>query len=343
MKSIKFVILIILLCLAGCRDKTNKAPVDEITRVKVIEITPETVSIPVHSSGILASSEEMKLSFKTGGIVAKINFREGDKVRKDQVLAALNLSEIRANVNLARNVYEKALRDWTRAKNLYADTVATLEQLQNATTALNIAESNLSIAQFNLSHSTILAPDDGVILKQLVKTNEMVASGYPVFLFGTSGKFWRVKSGLSDRDVVKINQGDSASVIIDAYPDIKFSAVVDQVSGMSNPMTGTYEVELSLKDMGYRLAAGFVAGIDIYPAVKQAFIMLPVGSVIDADGKKGFIWSVTDSGTVKKLEIEIEILSGQKVAVRGIPDSVRKIVSEGAAYLKDGMNVEVVK
>jgi multidrug efflux system membrane fusion protein len=343
MKSIKFVILIILLCPAGCRDKTIKAPVDEITRVKVIEITPETVSIPVHSSGILASSEEMKLSFKTGGIVAKINFREGDKVRKDQVLATLNLSEIRANVNLARNVYEKALRDWTRAKNLYADTVATLEQLQNATTALSIAESNLSIAQFNLSHSTILAPDDGVILKQLVKTNEMVASGYPVFLFGTSGKFWRVKSGLSDRDVVKINQGDSASVIIDAYPDIKFSAVVDQVSGMSNPMTGTYEVELSLEDMGYRLAAGFVAGIDIYSAVKQAFIMLPVGSVIDADGKKGFIWSVTDSGTVKKLEIEIEILSGQKVAVRGIPDSVRKIVSEGAAYLKDGMNVEVVK
>ncbi|MCJ7446500.1 MAG: efflux RND transporter periplasmic adaptor subunit [Bacteroidales bacterium] len=343
MKPIKFIILIILLCQAGCRNKTIKTPADEITRVRVMEITPESVSIPVHSSGILASSEEMKLSFKTGGIVAKINFREGDKVKKDQVLATLNLSEIKANVNLAVNGYEKALRDWTRAKNLYADTVATLEQLQNATTALNIAESNLNIAQFNLSHSTILAPDNGVILKQLVKANEMVASGFPVFLFGASGKFWRVKSGLSDRDVVKINQGDSASVIIDAYPDIVFSAVVDQISGMSNPMTGTYEVELSLKDMGYRLAAGFIAGIDIYPAVKQAFIMLPVGAVIDADGEKGFIWSVTDSGTVKKLEVEIETLSGQKVAVKGIPDSVREIVSEGAAYLREGERVKVVK
>ena len=343
MKSVKFIILIILLCLAGCRNKAIKEPVNEIIRVKVIEITPETVSIPVHSSGILASSEEMKLSFKTGGIVAKINFREGDKVKKDQVLATLYLSEIKANVNLARNGYEKALRDWTRAKSLYADTVATLEQLQNATTAMNIAESNLSIAQFNLSHSTILAPADGVILKQLVRANEMVASGYPVFLFGSSGKFWKVKSGLSDRDVVKINQGDSASLIIDAYPDIIFPAVVDQISGMSNPMTGTYEVELSLKDMGYRLAAGFVAGIDIYPAVKKAFIMLPLGAVIDADGKKGFIWSVTDSGTVKKLEVELEELSGQKVAVKGIPDGVREVVSEGAAYLKDGMNVKVVK
>ena len=102
-------------------------------------------------------------------------------------------------------------------------------------------------------------------MKQFVKENELVSSGYPVFLFGTSGKYWKVEAGLSDRDIIKINPGDSAEVVFDAYPGVKFSAMVDQVGEMSNPYTGTYETELNLKDAGYRLVSGFVASARYIP------------------------------------------------------------------------------
>ncbi len=332
-----------LLLLGSCRNETIKTVKDEATRVRVVKITPEDVSISVHSSGILASQEEIKLSFKTGGIVASIEVKEGDNLKKGEVMAALNLSEINANVNLAQNGYEKAFRDWTRAESLYSDTVATLEQFQNATTALNVAKSNLEIAKFNLLHSTIKAPADGIVLKQLVKENELIGSGYPVFLFGTKGKFWKVKTGLADRDVVRINPGDSAVVVFDAWPGVRFSAVVDLMSEMASPMTGTYETEMSLDGMGYRLASGFVADVDIYPSKRQTLILLPVGAVVEADGQKGFIWSVSDSGSAEKHEIEIVTIKGSEAVVRGIPGGVNEIVSEGAAYLKDGMKVEVVK
>ena len=332
-----------LLLLGSCRNETIKTVKDEATRVRVVKITPEDVSISVHSSGILASQEEIKLSFKTGGIVASIEVKEGDNLKKGEVMAALNLSEINANVNLAQNGYEKAFRDWTRAESLYSDTVATLEQFQNATTALNVAKSNLEIAKFNLLHSTIKAPAEGIVLRQLVKENELIGSGYPVFLFGTKGKFWKVKTGLADRDVVRINPGDSAVVVFDAWPGVRFSAVVDLVSEMASPMTGTYETEMSLDGMGYRLASGFVADVDIYPSKRQTLILLPVGAVVEADGQKGFIWSVSDSGSAEKHEIEIVTIKGSEAVVRGIPGGVNEIVSEGAAYLKDGMKVEVVK
>lgn len=332
-----------LLLLGSCRNETIKTVKDEATRVRVVKITPEDVSISVHSSGILASQEEIKLSFKTGGIVASIEVKEGDNLKKGEVMAALNLSEINANVNLAQNGYEKAFRDWTRAESLYSDTVATLEQFQNATTALNVAKSNLEIAKFNLLHSTIKAPADGIVLKQLVKENELIGSGYPVFLFGTKGKFWKVKTGLADRDVIRINPGDSAVVVFDAWPGVRFSAVVDLMSEMASPMTGTYETEMSLDGMGYRLASGFVADVDIYPSKRQTLILLPVGAVVEADGQKGFIWSVSDSGSAEKHEIEIVTIKGSEAVVRGIPGGVNEIVSEGAAYLKDGMKVEVVK
>jgi multidrug efflux system membrane fusion protein len=343
MKKIALLIFFSILLSAGCRNTVEISPKEEIARVRVIRITSDSAAVSIHSNGILSSVEELKLSFKTGGIVARVHVNDGDEVTKGDVLAELNLSEIKANVDLARSGYEKALRDWTRAKNLYNDTVATLEQYQNAKTALDVAESNLEIAGFNLNHSTIKAPGDGVVLKQLVKENELVAAGYPVILFGTKGKFWKVKSGISDRDIIKINTGDSAVIVFDAWPGIKFPAFVSQVSEMADPMTGTYEVELNLDGMGYRLASGFVAGVDIFPARKQNLIIIPVGAVIEAEGQKGSVYYVTDSGIVKKTKVNIVTISGSGIAVEGIPQGISEIIYEGVAYVDEGMKVEVVK
>lgn len=343
MKRSNITILVLLSIAAGCRQSPEISDKEEITRVKVTDIASEETVVSIHSNGVLVSSEQLKLAFKTGGLLAKVNVKEGDNVKKGDLLAELDLSEIEAGVNLAMNGYEKAKRDWTRARNLYNDTVATLEQYQNATTALNIAKSNLDIAQFNLTHSTIRAPGDGVILKQLVRENELVATGYPVFLFGTRGKFWKVKSGMSDRDIVKIYPGDSAVVVFDAWPGIKFPAVVDQVSEMADPLTGTYETELNLDGMGYRLATGFIAGVDIFPSLLVNHSMIPVASLVNAEGGKGFVYYVNDSGTVQKAMVDIGSVSGSGIAVNGIPEGVTEIISEGVVYVREGMKVEVIK
>jgi len=342
MKIVNVIIFITFMIFSGCRNEPPAPAKEEATRVKTVIVIPETISIPIHSSGILAASDEMKLSFKAGGIVSEINVMEGEKVRSGDILAKLNLSEINANVNIAASGYDKALRDRDRIKNLYEDTVATLEQYQNASTALEVAKSNLEIARFNLRHSTIKAPGDGIILKLLVKENELVSAGYPVFLFGVSGEGWKVKSGLSDRDIVRINQGDSAIITLDAYPGIRFPAEVEQIGGIANPLTGTYEIELSLNGSGYRLAAGFIAGVDVFPARRITVLKVPVGAIVDADGETGYIYIVDESESVIRTRINIVSVTGSFAAVSGISGDTTEIVSEGAAYLKDGMRVKVV-
>jgi multidrug efflux system membrane fusion protein len=334
---------VIVSLVAGCRSETQITSSPGVTAVKVISPEPKMISMPVHATGILMTSEEIKLSFMTGGIVSRIMVQEGQKVRKGDVLAVLNLSEINAQVSKANNGYEKVLRDYNRAKNLYADTVVTLEQLQNATTALNIAKSNLEIAVFNQAHSKIAAPNNGIILKLFLKENELVSQGYPVFLFGASGSYWKVKAGLADRDIVKISRGDSASVRFDAWPGINFPATVDLVGELGNPMTGTFEVDLMLHDKGYHLAAGFIAGADIFPSVKDSCFLIPVGAVIDGDGQEGYIYKLTDSLTVVKLKIYITAIIGSQVAIKARDYNLKKIVSEGAAYLRDGEKVIVVR
>lgn len=334
--------LISLLFIAGCSGRETPPAVEDITPVRVAPVVKKEISIPVLSSGILAPSEEIKLSFKTGGIIDRINAREGQRVKKGTLLASLDLSEINSSVNQARNGYEKALRDFNRAENLYRDSVATLEMRQNASTALEVAKSTLDMAEFNLRHSSIVAPSEGTILKQLAKQDELIATGYPVFLFGAAGESWKVKTGLSDRDVVKISLSDSAVIRFDAHPGVVFRAVVAEIGGMADPYTGTYETELMLEPSGYRLASGFVGSVEIFPATKRSFTVVPVASITEADGFKGYIYVVTDSSTVSKIRVNIEGMPGESAAITGIPENIREVVSEGAAYLKDGKKIRVI-
>jgi RND family efflux transporter MFP subunit len=343
MKILYIVIFISLMSLVSCRDSEPKRSSPEIVRVRVRAVDHEDVRIPVRTSGIVAPNDEVKLSFKTGGVVETIAADEGERVKKGDLLASLDLTEISANVEQTMLTYDKALRDYTRAENLYKDSVGTLEHKQNLFTALNFARLAHEVAKFNLAHSKIVAPDDGVILKQFVKANELVSTGYPVFLFGSSGKYWKVKAGVSDKDIVKINKGDSAVVSVDAYPGVMFTGKVHQVGEMSNPYTGTFEIEVTLSETGHRLVSGFIASVDLFPAEKRSFCLIPVESVIEADGQNGFVYTVTEANEVLKLKIEIVTLIGPMAAVSGIPDGITEVVSEGAAYLKEGMKVEVIR
>lgn len=335
---------LVIMMIAGCKPAPVKEAVKaEAVKVRMVPVLMQDISLPVRSGGIVATSEEIKLSFKTGGILAHTYFKEGDAVKQGQLLAVLNLSEINAQVNQAKNGFEKAQRDYNRAKNLYADSVATLEQMQNAETAMNVSKSVMEMAQFNLSHSRIIAPKSGIILRQLVKENELVASGYPVYALGISGKNWIIRTALSDRDIVKVNLGDSASVMIDAWPGQPFTAVVSQIDEASNSMTGTYEIELKLNETTNRLASGFIANIEIFPSRKVSYYLIPMASIVEAHGRIGYVFEVTPTGTAKKVKVNIATLYGTQAAITGGLENVKEVVSEGVAYLTDGVRVDIKK
>lgn len=331
------------LLLFSCRpsepvQKSAKAPL-----VRVIDISREKVVFPVRASGIVVPAREIKLSFKTGGIVRSLYADEGNRVKKGMLLAELNMAEIDAQVIQARNGFEKAQRDFTRAQNLFNDSVITLEQFQNAQTASNIASAMLEAANFNSAYSRIMAPADGIILKRLVEEHEMVNPGYPVFVFGTTGAYWKIKAGLADRDYVRILPGDSANITFDAYPGEVFHATVSQVTEAANISTGTYEIELDLPAVSKKLASGFIANIEIIPSQSEAYYKIPVESVVEAEGRTGFVYKVDDSGKARKVKIEISGISGGWAAVKGDLNGSDVIATEGAAYLSDGDSVYIVK
>ncbi|MDV7400678.1 hypothetical protein RZS08_55190, partial [Arthrospira platensis SPKY1] len=100
----------------------------------------------------------------------------------------LDLTEIEAQVRQAKEGLDKARRDLQRAQNLYADSIATLEQVQNATTAVEVATQSVEIAEFNRQFSEIRAPFAGKVVAKLLNEGEVTGPGTPVFYLIATGQ-----------------------------------------------------------------------------------------------------------------------------------------------------------
>jgi len=336
-----FTPILVLGIISSCADE--KAPIvnDEKIIVKTVQVTEETVVEPVHSVGKVYSKSEAKLGFKTGGIIKDIFVDEGQVVRKGQVLAVLNLSEIDARLNQAKLGHEKAQRDYNRATNLYKDSVVTLEQLENVRTQLEYAKSSLEIANFNHKYSKIIAPENGKILKRLAEQNELINSGYPVFVFGSSDDDWVVRANIPEGEIFRLNEKDKAKVKLDAYPDRIISAEITEIGNSADPYTGTYEIELTIKDRDIKLASGLFARFDIFPSKTKIYDVIPVNALVEANEKEGFVYKVHNTNKIVREKVYIHNIQNQSLYVQSGLIKGDLIVTEGASYINSNSKIEI--
>ena len=349
MKIQFFPLLLSLLILAACGKKdhsteTNKPAPDTSIPVKVVDVSSEVISVPVQVSGIVSASNEARPAFKTGGIIARILVEEGAFVRQGQLLATLNLTEINAQVQQANEAVGKSKRDLTRAKNLYADSVATLEQVQDATTGLSVAEQNLQIARYNQSYSEIRSPISGKVVKKLMNQGEVVGPGTPVFyILGSAQADWVVKSGLVDRDWARLRLGDRAEVRLDAYPNRNFAAKVSQLADVGNPQSSTFDAEFAFTGTMPRLAVGLIASLNIYPKEDGVHPIVPIDALVESSGTKAFVYVLQSDNTVKRTEVSIGQIFENKAIIAAGLTAGSQVVTSGAPYLEDGSKVKVIQ
>lgn len=341
MRTLTYLTVVILLIFVSCKDedKTNKE-VDKV-RIKITNIEEIDYSGKIRASGVLSSKKEAKLSFKTGGIIKEINFDEGDVVSKGDVIASLNLREINAMLQQAKLSVEKSQRDLQRIENLFKDSVATLEQFQNAKTALDYATSNLEIAKFNKEYSKIVAPSNGKILKRLAEENELIAAGYPVVMVSSNETDWIIRTSISDVDVVKLKVNDSAYIYLDAFKNQTIKAFVSEISAFADPYTGTFEVELKLDNPPKEILSGMIAKIDIYSSKSDKFLKVPIEAQIEGNESTAYVYVFKDEKAVKTKVNVAEISNNYLLISAGLKKG-EKIIFEGVNYVKPNSVFEVV-
>lgn len=338
----KLTILLPSIFLFACSDKKTAVESDDAVNVVTAVVHEKHIVEPIHSVGKVYSKAEAKLAFKTGGIIKNILVDEGQVVRKGQVLAVLNLSEIEATQNQAKLAYEKAERDYKRAKNLYNDSVATLEQLENAKTQLEYAKSTLEIANFNMEYSRIVAPENGKILKRLVERNELIGSGHPVFIFGSSADDWVVRANISESQIFSLTENDKAKVQLDAYPNKEIEAEVTEIGTFADPYTGTYEIELTITKNDIKLASGLFARFDISPSKTELYDVVPVNALVEANEREGFVYKVGEGNLVVREKVNIIDIKGDVMYVQSQLVQGDEVVTEGADYINSNSKIKII-
>jgi membrane fusion protein, multidrug efflux system len=317
--------------------KTNARPI----AVRVAPVTDTTLSRPIVATGTVAPKDAIALSFKIGGVIARIAVDPGDRVRAGQTLATLQLREIEAGLTKARSAAAKAERDLARARRLYADSVVTLSQMQDSETAAEMARADLDAAAFNRRYAVIVAPASGTVLRRSAEPGETVDPGTTVLVLGSQARGNVVEAGLADRDVVSVRKGDPAMAQFDALPGKSFAGRVTQIDAAADPGTGAYGVEIALHDAGY-LVAGLVGRVEIHPAIGTPATLVPIEAVLEADGNDATVYALSADRThAERRRVKVAFISGSKVAVAGGLEGATAVLTDGAAYVDDGVAIEV--
>jgi membrane fusion protein, multidrug efflux system len=340
--------LLLFLCFilfSACGDKKKEEPKnasDDAVSVRLIGVKKLTSAEAVSASGVVSSSTEARLAFKTGGIIDKMYVNEGDVVKKGQLLAKLNLTEINAQVAQANEGFAKIERDKKRVENLYKDSVATLEQLQNITTAYNVAKQNIEIARFNQNFSEIRATSNGRIVKKIMNEGELVGPGMPLFYMTADGaKDWVIKVGVSDKDWARLKEGDAAQVTIDAFKGETFSASVSNKAPSIDPQSGLYQIELKFQRLPSQLALGLFANVKMQPKMQRTYLTIPIDAIIEGNGNHAFVF-VAEQGKARKINVEtVSIQDGNVLIANGLQEG-QQVITDGSAYLMDGVTIKVV-
>jgi RND family efflux transporter MFP subunit len=318
---------------------------DEHIPVRTAPVERRALALPVQASGILTSSAEQRLSFKIGGVLRKIYVKEGDVVRAGQLLAVLDKTEIDAQVAQAQQALAKAERDLARVEGLYRDSSATLELLQNATTARDVAREAERIARFNQQYAEIRATRPGKIIRKLMNEGEIVGPGTPVFvLFETGADDWVVKVSLSDRDWARLSLGANARVTLDAYPETPFAGKVSDLAPAADPASGLYTVEVKvIPQTGKRFAPGLFAQVSIAPPAAKTFAVVPIEAIVEGEGLSAYVFVLQPDGKrVRKVPVRVAFLEERYAVVASGLEGVSEVITAGAPYLNENKTVKKV-
>ena len=334
-------ILPLMLLAAACGKPAPRAIAVAPINVRTAPITMESLAEPVTGTGIVAAHDEFPLAFKIGGVVSRVTVREGDVVRAGQSLAELDLREINAQVDRARSGVAKAERDHARVRALYADSLAPLAQLQDATTAVELAHADLQTASVNRRYASVIAPSGGRVLRRSAEPGQTLAAGAPVLVIGGSTGGTVLRLGIADRDLVRIRIGNAATVRLDAIPDRAITGRVRQIAGTATPGTGTYATEIALDDAS-GLTSGLVGSASIDASGRGGMTTIPVDALLEADGDRASVYVLSPQrDRAQRRAVRVATIRGDRAAVREGLDGASAVITSGASFLTEGAAVRV--
>lgn len=332
---------VLLLIVTACSAASERQATPDLPIVRIAKVETAASAQMVETAGTVALREETILAFTSPGRVSRVLVNEGDKVRRGQLLAVLDTTPVSATLAIAVAEQTRARAELRRLEPLMDKGWITRPRYEAAVAAAQSADAAVEARRFSLETARIVAASDGVIMARLAEPGQVVAEGMPVLVLGKANSGYVLRAPLSDRELVRVRQGASARIILEALEGEPLAGAVLEIGGRADRATGTFQVEISLP-ADPRLRSGLIgrASIAAGPTLDAApGLLVPPLAIFGARAGEGFVYLLGNDNRVRLRKIRIGQAGDRGVEVlEGLAPGDRVAIST-LDQLQDGMAI----
>lgn len=295
-------------------------------------VAPANIMNSITATGTIEPVTSVTVGTQVSGIVSKLYVDYNSVVKKGQVIAELDKTNLMSQLNSAKTQLATAqsqlnyqTTNFNRYKTLYQKGLVAADDFDNAKLSYTQAKEQVASAkeevqraQTNLGYATITSPIDGIVLSKSVEEGQTVAASFStpeLFTIAQDLTNMQVVANVDEADIGDVKEGERVSFTVDAYPDDTFEGTVKQVRQEATTTNNvvTYEVVISAPNADLKLKPGLTANVTIYTAERKGVLSVPskalrftpqketVGKmkIVDQTGNaKNKVWSIEGNSIV---------------------------------------------
>lgn len=295
-------------------------------------VAPANIMNSITATGTIEPVTSVTVGTQVSGIVSKLYVDYNSVVKKGQVIAELDKTNLMSQLNSAKTQLATAqsqlnyqTTNFNRYKTLYQKGLVAADDFDNAKLSYTQAKEQVASAkeevqraQTNLGYATITSPIDGIVLSKSVEEGQTVAASFStpeLFTIAQDLTNMQVVANVDEADIGDVKEGERVSFTVDAYPDDTFEGTVKQVRQEATTTNNvvTYEVVISAPNADLKLKPGLTANVTIYTAERKGVLSVPskalhftpqketVGKmkIVDQTGNaKNKIWAIEGNSIV---------------------------------------------
>ncbi len=267
---------------------------EEKVDFETAKVTRQDISTSITATGTIEPVTSVTVGTQVSGIVSKLYVDYNSVVKKGQVIAELDktnliseLNTAKANLSSAQSTLNYETANYNRYKTLYDKGLVSANDYENALLsyqkareAVTTSKQSVQKAQTNLGYATITSPIDGVVLSKSVEEGQTVAASFntpELFTIAKDLTDMRVIADIDEADIGGVKEGQRVSFTVDAFPDDRFEGQVTQVRQQATTSSNvvTYQVVISAPNKDLKLMPGLTANVTIFTLEKTGVLAVP--------------------------------------------------------------------
>lgn len=312
-------------------------------------VAPANIMNSITATGTIEPVTSVTVGTQVSGIVSKLFVDYNSVVKKGQVIAELDKTNLMSQLNTAKTQLATAqsqlnyqTANYKRYKTLFEKGLVAADDFDNAKLSYTQAKEQVASAkeevqraQTNLGYATITSPIDGVVLSKSVEEGQTVAASFStpeLFTIAQDLTNMQVVADVDEADIGDVKEGERVTFTVDAYPDDTFEGEVKQVRQESTTTNNvvTYEVVISAPNADLKLKPGLTANVTIYTAERKGVLSVPskalrftpqketVGKmkIVDVANAKNKVWTIEGNSIVAH-KVNIGMTDGTNTQIVG--------------------------